>query len=215
MKLYHFPRAPHARKVNIFLLEKGIDMPKVEVNLVERENLQEAYLGRNSRGVVPLLELDDGTCIDESLAICRYFENIYPEPALFGTEPREKALIDSWERHMEFDGYLPGQDAFRNSTDRFANYAVAGVQQEIKAIPDLAERGKLRIDIFFERLDERLAEVPFIAGENFSMADITGVVAVDMARRSMKFLPEHLSHVQRWYKAMHSRESVSSTLIES
>ncbi|MDG2174554.1 MAG: glutathione S-transferase family protein [Gammaproteobacteria bacterium] len=215
MKLYHFPRAPHARKVNIFLQEKGIEVPRVEVNLVEGENLKEAYLARSNRGVVPLLELDDGTCIDESLAICRYFENLHPEPALFGTEPQEKALIDSWERHMEFDGYLPGQDAFRNSVERFANYAVAGVQQEIRAIPDLAQRGRVRIDIFFARLDERLAEVPFIAGEKFSMADITGLVSVDMAKRSKKFLPEHLVNAQRWYKAMCARESVISTYIES
>jgi glutathione S-transferase len=214
LKLYHFPRAPHARKVNIFLQEKGIEVSKIEINLAERENLQEDYLSKSSRGVVPLLELEDGTCIDESLAICRYFEHLHPEPVLFGTEPKEKALIDSWERHMEFDGYLPGQDAFRNSDERFANYAVAGVQQEIKAIPDLAERGRVRIELFFERLDERLSEVPFLAGEKFSMADITGVVAVDMARRSNKFLPEHLAHAQRWYKAMQSRESVSSTYIE-
>lgn len=213
MKLYYAPKAPHARKVLIFLSEKGIDIEKVEVNLIKKENLEQAFLGKNSRGVVPVLELDDGTCIDESLAICRYLENLYPEPVLFGSDPLEKAQIDSWDRHMEFDGYLPGQDAFRNSSERFANYAVAGVKEPLAAIPALAERGMRRIDIFFERLNKRLSEVPYVAGNSFSMADITGVVAVDMTRRVEKFLPDDFEHAQRWYKEMYDRDSVSSTYI--
>lgn len=213
MKLYYAPKAPHARKVLIFLAEKGIDIEKIEVNLIKKENLEQEFLGKNSRGVVPVLEMDDGTCIDESLAICRYLEHLYPEPVLFGTDPLEKAQIDSWDRHMEFDGYLPGQDAFRNSSERFANYAVAGVKEPIAAIPELAERGMQRIDIFFERLNKRLSEVPYVAGNSFSMADITGVVAVDMTRRVEKFLPDDFEHAQRWYKELYARESVSSTYI--
>ena len=213
MKIYYAPKAPHARKVLIFLAEKGIDIEKVEVNLIKKENLEQEFLGKNSRGVVPVLELNDGTCIDESLAICRYLENLYPEPALFGSDPLEKAQIDSWDRHMEFDGYLPGQDAFRNSSERFANYAVAGVKEPIAAIPALAERGMRRIDIFFERLNRRLSEVPYVAGNSFSMADITGVVAVDMTRRVEKFLPDDFEHAQRWYKEMYTRDSISSTYI--
>lgn len=213
MKLYYAPKAPHARKVLIFLAEKGIDIEKVEINLIKKENLEQEFLGKNSRGVVPVLELDDGTCIDESLAICRYLENMHPEPVLFGSDPLGKAQIDSWDRHMEFDGYLPGQDAFRNSSERFANYAVAGVKEPIAAIPELAERGLQRIDIFFERLNRRLSEVPYVAGNSFSMADITGVVAVDMTRRVEKFLPDDFEHAQRWYKAMYARDSVSSTYI--
>jgi len=213
VKLYYAPKAPHARKVLIFLAEKGIDIEKVEINLIKKENLEQEFLGKNSRGVVPVLELDDGTCIDESLAICRYLENMHPEPVLFGSDPLGKAQIDSWDRHMEFDGYLPGQDAFRNSSERFANYAVAGVKEPIAAIPELAERGLQRIDIFFERLNRRLSEVPYVAGNSFSMADITGVVAVDMTRRVEKFLPDDFEHAQRWYKAMYARDSVSSTYI--
>lgn len=213
MKLYYFPKAPHARKVLIFLVEKGLSLELIQVDLEKKENLKEAFLAKNSRGVVPVFELDDGTCIDESLAICRYLEALNPEPPLFGSTPLEKALVDSWDRHMEFDGYLPGQDAFRNSAERFANYAVAGVQEPVKAIPALAERGMQRIDIFFKRLDERLAEVPYVAGTQFSMADITGVVAVDMIKRVNKFLPESLEHAQRWYRAMYERESVSSTYV--
>lgn len=215
MKLFHFPRAPHARKVNIFVLEKGIDLPRVEVNLATRENLEPAFLAKTGRGVVPVLELDDGSCIDESLAICRYLENRFPEPCLFGRDAKEKAVIDSWERHMEFDGYQPGADAFRNSVDRFANYAVAGVTEEFKAIPELAERGRRRLDIFFRRLDARLADTEFVGGERFSMADITAVVAVDSAKRSQKFLPADCLHAQRWYEAMYGRDSVSSTHIDA
>jgi len=215
MKLFHFPRAPHARKVNIFMREKGIEIPLVEVNLVQKENLEQRFLSLNSRGVVPVLELDDGTCIDESLAICRYLESLYPDYPLFGADPQESAVIDSWERHMEFDGYLPGQDAFRNSAERFASYAVAGMTEKFKAIEELAERGKRRLDIFFRRLDHRLAETQFVGGERFSMADITGIVAVDFAKRSGKYLPEDMEHAQRWYKALYERQSIISTNFES
>jgi glutathione S-transferase len=214
LKLYHFPRAPHARKVNIFLHEKGIDIAREEVHLGTKENLQESFLKKNARGVLPVLELDNGFFLDESLAICRYLEALYPEPPLFGTVPVEKAVIDSWERHMEFDGYLPAQDAFRNSAERFANYAVAGMTEEFKAIPALAERGRRRLDIFFARLNQRLQESEYVGGDKFSMADITGVVTVDMAKRSGKILPDNLVHAQRWYKAMYERDSVSSTYIE-
>ena len=196
------------------MIEKGIEIPGIEVNLADKENLQESFLSKNSRGVLPLLELDNGIYLDESLAICRYLEALYPDPPLFGIDPLEKAVIDSWERHMEFDGYLPGQDAFRNSTERFANYAIAGLTQEIVAIPALAERGKQRLDIFFERLEQRLQESEYIGGDKFSMADITGVVVVDMAKRSKKFLPEEYRFAQNWYKAMYRRESVSSTNVE-
>ena len=214
MKLYHFPRAPHARKVNIFLHEKGLAIPRVEVDLGAKENLQESFLKKSSRGVLPVLELDNGLFLDESLAICRYLETLYPERPLFGKTPVEKAIIDSWERHMELDGYLAGQDAFRNTAERFANYAVAGVAEEFKAIPALAERGLRRLDIFFSRLNQRLEESEYVAGDSFSMADITGVVAVDMATRSQKTLPGNLVSAKRWYNAMYERDSVSSTYIE-
>ena len=214
MKLFHFPKAPNARKVNIFLLEKGIDIPHEEVDLPGKENLGPDYLARNPRGLVPLLELDDGSYIDESLAICRYLESLYPVPPLFGTDARDRALIDCWERRMEFDGYLAGVEAFRNSAERFANYAVAGVTEEFKAIPELAERGRRRLDIFFGRLDNRLAESEFIAGDAFSMADITGVVTVDMAKRSGKELSDVHVNARRWYEAMYDRESISSTYLD-
>jgi len=149
MELYHFPRAPHARKVNIFILEKGIDIPRVEVNLAEKENLQPDFLGKTGRGVVPVLELNDGTFLDESLAICRYLENLYPEPCLFGRTPREKALIDSWERHMEFDGYQPGADAFRNSVKRFANYAIARDDGRVQGHPGARGTGQAASGHFF------------------------------------------------------------------
>ncbi len=215
MKLYHFPRAPHARKVNIFLAEKGVVIPRIEINLAKKENLEPEYLVRNSRGLVPLLEMDDGTCIDESLAICRYIETLFPAPALFGTSPREKALIDSWERRMEFDGYLPGMDAFRNTAKHFANYAIPGIREEFVAIPELVERGRRRLDIFFRLLDARLGESEYVGGGQFSMADITAVVAVDSAGRSQKFLPRELKNAHRWYTAMYERESVSSTYIKT
>ena len=115
---------------------------------------------------------------------------------------------------MEFDGYLPGVEAYRNSAERFANYAVAGVGEGLPAIPELAARGRRRLDIFFDRLENRLAESAFVAGDSFTMADITGVVAVDMAKRSNKELSEGHVHARRWYQSMYARESIASTYLD-
>lgn len=214
MKLYTFPRAPHCRKVDIFLLEKGLDIERVTVNLAEKENLQDEFLAVNNRGVVPVLVLDDGRAIDESLAICRYLEALHPQPALFGATPEDIGLVASWERHMEFDGYQPAQEAFRNTHPPLADRAIPGFSQGFPAIQALVERSKKRFGVFLDRLEQRLAESPYVGGERFSMADITGVVAIDTAKRShMAIPPDHL-HTLLWYEAMYSRPSISSTYIE-
>ena len=214
MKLYTFPRAPHCRKVDIFLLEKGVDLERVSVNLADKANLRDDFRAVNPRRVVPALLLDDGNVMDESLAICRYFEALHPEPCLFGTTPEEIGLIASWERHMEFDGYQPAQEAFRNSFPPMAERAIPGFATGFPAIPALAERSKKRFGIFLERLEERLAESPYVGGEDFSIADITGVLAIDTASRTRMSVPEGHIHTLRWYETLYSRPSISSTYIE-
>ena len=214
MKLYTFARAPHCRKVDIVLLEKGVDLERVSVNLADKENLRADFRAVNPRGVVPVLVLDDGRVMDESLAICRYLEALHPEPCLFGTTAEEIGLIASWERHMEFDGYQPAQEAFRNSWPAMAERAIPGFAEGFRAIPELAQRSKKRFGIFLARLEERLADSPFVGGERFSIADITGVLAIDTAKRTRMGIPEGNAHTLRWYEAMYSRPSISSTYIE-
>ena len=214
MKLYTFPRAPHCRKVDIFLLEKGQDISRVPVSLARKEHLQNDFLAINQRAVLPTLLLDDGRVMDESLAICRYLEALFPEPCLFGKEPEDIGLIASWERHMELDGYQPAQEAFRNTHPAMADRAIPGFEEGFPAIPALAERARKRFGIFLVRLEQQLANNTFVAGNAFSIADITGVLAIDTAKRTQMEIPPDHANTQRWYEALYSRPSISSTYIE-
>ena len=119
MKLYDCQMAPNPRRVRVFLAEKGVDIPKTEVSIIDGENLKPEYLAVNPRGLLPTLELDDGSRIDETIAICRYIEETQPEPNLMGRDALEKAQVESWQRHMEFDGLNPTGEMFRNSFDPF------------------------------------------------------------------------------------------------
>lgn len=210
MKLYDMQMAPNPRRVRIFLAEKQIDIPKIEINIIEGENLKEDFLKINPRGLVPTLELDDGTIIDESVAICRYFEEIHPEPNLMGTDPVSKATIESWQRHMEFDGVLAVGEAMRNTFPPFASRAVAGLVEEFKAIPELAERGQRRISLFLRNLDDRLKDNEYIAGDSFSIADITGFCAVDFANSRDIGIPDEYKNLHRWYVDFSSRPSAAA-----
>ena len=213
MQLYHLPMAPHPRKVNIFIAEKGIALDKIEVDFSSQQNLQDPFLNTiNERGVVPVLVLDDGTRLDESLAICRYLECLYPEPSLFGADPLSIGLIAMWERRMEFDGFLAAMEAFRNTSPRFVQRGVPGTPVKFEQIPALAARGRRRLGIFFQRLEQRLQQVPYVAGQAFSMADITGVVAVDFAKRAEQEIPESCPKVLAWYQKLYERESVANSL---
>ncbi len=209
MKLYDCKMAPNPRRVRIFLAEKGIDLPKVEVNLMEGENLKPEFLKVNPRGLVPVLELDDGRRIDETVAICRYFEETHPEPPLMGIDPVDKAIVESWQRHMEFDGLLAVAEAFRNSFPAFSNRGLPGTVG-VPAIPQLAERGKASLGRFYERLEERLGECEFVAGPRFTIADITALCVVDFARLIKMPIPEGNKNSQRWYQAVSSRPSASA-----
>ena len=213
MKLYEFPRAPHCRKVNILLAEKDIDIERITVSIPDKHNLEPKFLSKNPRGLLPVLELENGVFLDESLAICRFLERKFPQPELFGISDEEKTEIDCWERHMEFDGYLPATDVFRNTAVQFSNRAVAGLPEGYRAIAELAERGERRVTLFFERLEERLSGRDYIACGRFSMADITGVIAVDQAKRSGLSIPDNCHQIQRWYESQYTRNSVSSTQV--
>ena len=207
MKLYDMTQAPNPRRVRIFLAEKGINIDKVEIDIPSGANRLADYLKINPRGVVPTLLLDDGSIIDESIAICRYFEMLNPEPNLMGRGAKEMATIESWQRHIEFDGMFQIASIFRNSAPNFANRAHPGSAPDLPQIPELAERGRALLPGFFEMLESRFASSEFVAGERYTVADISALVTVDFARWVKVRVPEHHTHTRRWYEVVSARPS--------
>ena len=209
MKLYDCQMAPNPRRVRVFLAEKGVDIPKTEVGIIEGENLKPEYLAVNPRGLLPTLELDDGNRIDETIAICRYIEETQPEPNLMGRDALEKAQIESWQRHMEFDGLNPTGEMFRNSFDPFKNRGLPGLEN-VQAIPELAARGKAGVERFYERLEQRLSQSTYIAGERYTIADITALCVVDFASFAKMGIPEANTNTKRWHTDVSSRPSAKA-----
>ena len=209
MKLYDCQMAPNPRRVRVFLAEKGVDIPKTEVSIIEGENLKPEYLAVNPRGLLPTLELDDGNRIDETIAICRYIEETHPEPNLMGQDALEKAQIESWQRHMEFDGLNPTGEMFRNSFDPFKNRGLPGLEN-VQAIPELAARGKAGVERFYERLEQRLSQSTYIAGERYTIADITALCVVDFASFAKMGIPEANTSTRRWHADVSARPSAKA-----
>lgn len=210
MKLYSMKAAPNPRRVRMFLAEKNIDVPTVEIDIRARENLNPAYLAINPRGVVPALLLDDGTVIDESVAICRYFEELQPEPNLMGRDAKEKAVIESWQRHMEFDGLFSVALVFRNAVPHFKDRAHPGVIGQVAQLPELAERGRTMTAHFLDTLERQLATNAYIAGDRFTIADITAFCALDMAKWVKLFPTDSHPHIQRWHDKIAARPSTQA-----
>lgn len=206
MKLYDMHVAPSPRRVRIFLAEKGIEVPRVEIDINAGENLKAEFLAVNPRGVLPTLQLEDGTVIDESVAICRYFEELRPDPPLMGRSALEKAMTECWTRRIEFDAGQPVIDAFRNRYPPFAERAVPG-RTGIKAIPELVERGKARLAEFYPAIDRRLAASEYVAGAGFSIADITLLCILEFARAVKLPSPDGLEHLARWHGQVSARPS--------
>ncbi len=209
MKLYDCQMAPNPRRVRVFLAEKGVDILKTEVSIIEGENLKPEYLAVNPRGLLPTLELDDGNRIDETIAICRYIEETHPEPNLMGQDALEKAQIESWQRHMEFDGLNPTGEMFRNSFDPFKNRGLPGLEN-VQAIPELAARGKAGVERFYERLEQRLSQSTYIAGERYTIADITALCVVDFASFAKMGIPEANTNTKRWHADVSARPSAKA-----
>jgi len=193
--------------VRIFLREKGIEVPTIEVDLRSGEQLGEAFRQVNPEGTVPVLELDDGTRISEALAICVYLEEAYPQPPLFGRDARERALAVMWNGKVEQQGLMAIAELFRNRSKAFQNRALPG-PHKFEQIPQLAERGRLRTELFFDRLNAHLADREYLIGEPFTIADITALVTVDFAASSKIFIEEKQQHLRRWYDKVASRPAV-------
>jgi glutathione S-transferase len=209
MKLYDYAAAPSPRRVRIFLAEKGIAVPTVQVDLRTGEQFSPAFRAVNPDCTVPVLELDDGTRITDAIAICRYFEELQPEPRLMGASPREKAIVEMYQRQMERDGFYAVMEAFRNTTPAFKTRAIPGAD-DYGQIPELAERGRTRVARFLARLDARLAQSPFVAGDAFTIADITAFLSVEFAKWVKIAVPETCAALKRWHEAVGQRPSAKA-----
>lgn len=211
MKLYDCAVAPNPRRARMFIAEKGLDIPKVEIDILGGENLGEKFLAVNPRGLLPVLELDDGTRFDETMAICHYLEELYPEPPLLGTTPAERAQIECMQRKMEFDGMIATSEVFRNqaSNDKFCYRSLPGVG-DLPAIEGLIHRGTRTLERFFYWLEKYLDGNHFIMGDRFTMVDITAVCAVDFAKWVDINIPRENTNSLRWYEEVSARPSAKA-----
>ncbi len=206
--LYDCSTAPSPRRARILLAEKEVSHETVQVDLRNGEQLSEAYRRINPLCTVPAIRTESGLVLTDNAAITAYLEARYPEPALLGITPEEKAEIASWNWRIEFEGLMAIAEALRNSTPAMAKRALPGPVDYLQ-IPELAQRGLARLQQFFITLNDRLAGRDFVATERFSIADITAVVAVDFARVVKVKPDERHPHLQRWRAGMAKRVSMS------
>lgn len=210
MKLYDFNLAPNPRRVRMFLAEKGVDIPLIEVNTREFAQFDDEYQAKCPQSVVPMLELDDGTCITESVAICRYIEETNPEPPLMGRDTKDRAIVEMWNRRAELEGYQAAGEAVRNGAPMFKDRGIAGQRSGVPQIPALVVRGKQSMARFFNVLDAQLAGNAFVAGAHFTIADITAFVTIEFAKRAEIEIPASCANVRRWHADVAARPSADA-----
>ena len=202
MILYDSSFAPNPRRVRIFLAEKNVEVPIQQIDIGKAENRESPYIDKNPLAGLPMLELDDGTCIAESVAICRYFEEKQPEPPLMGTDAKDRAVVEMWLRRVEFEVTFPVFMTFRNTHDFFKG--------RIPQVPEWGAVCKKRAIQQLAWLDGEMADRPFIAGDRYTIADIALLVGVDFGRVSdIRIDPEH-KNLTRWYGEVSSRPSAKA-----
>jgi glutathione S-transferase len=203
MQLYEDQRAPNPRRVRIFLAEKGIEIERRQLDIMSGEHKSPEMLALNPSARVPFLVLDEGTVIAETMAICRYVDALHPEPALFGKGAREIGLVEMWQRQIENDLLVPVMQAFRHTHPKMAAL-------ESPQVPAWGEANRPRVEAMLDRLDRRLADVPFVAGERFSIADITALCTVDFMRVARFAVGPDRAAVARWHAAVSARPSAAA-----
>lgn len=207
MKLYDFPLAANAQRVHVFLAEKGLVLDREEVNIRQGEQFNAPFSTMNPFHCVPVLELDNGTIIAESLSICRYLEELHPTPSLFGRTPEERAVIEMWGRRMELDAFIPLLHALRNQAPMFAGRVIPGTRSDLPQAPEIVARGIEMMEVFLSRLDPHLEKNAFLAGSQFSVADITGFFTMRLAGAvGMKFEVK-FPNTSRWFADISARPS--------
>lgn len=203
MKLYDSKGAPNPRRTRIFLAEKGIEVPTEQVDMMALQHKTPEYTAINPLQRMPALVLDDGTVICESLAICRYFETLEPQPPLFGQGAKDIGLVEMWSRRVENNLFAPIAAVFRH-----LHPAMKAL--EVPQVPAWAEANKPRVAEFLTLLDRELAGREFIAGARFSIADITALVAVDFMKLARLAVPDEMTNLKRWHAGVAARPSAKA-----
>jgi glutathione S-transferase len=203
LKLYNHSQAPNPRRVRIFAAEKGIELALEEVDILGGQSRTPEFLSKNSSGAVPVLELDDGSHLSESVAICRYLEGLQPEPNLLGRDMREQAEIERWNRRMEIELFNPIARTVQNTNPLF--------QGRFKQFPEYGETQRAVVYQRLERMDRELNGHEFVAGDRFTIADITALVAIDTGRRlaDIQIAPS-LANLTRWHETVSNRASAKA-----
>jgi len=209
MRLYDYGSAPSPRRVRIFAAEKEIELERVPVDLATGEQMSDSFRQLNPECTVPVLELDDGTCISEVLAICDYLEQIRAKPALMGSDAKSRAEVLMWNARIEQNLLTATMDLFRNSTKGLESRALTG-PVDFDQIPELVERSRARATLFSQRLDLHMDGRQFILGRKLSLVDITALVAVDFARWAKLDLLENAPNLKRWHNQMSARASAQA-----
>ncbi len=202
MKLYDSKMAPNPRRVRIFLAEKGIDVPTEQVDIGKSANREPDFLALNPLGLVPVLVLDDGTPISESVAICRYFEEIHPDPPLLGTDAKDRAVVEMWQRRMEFEVALPIMRTFQNTHDYFKG--------RMEQVAEYGEVCRRQAEARLAWLDGVLAEREFVAGDRYTIADITALVGIDFGRVVKIGIADDQKHLAAWHERVSGRPSAKA-----
>lgn len=203
MKLYDYPAGPNPRRVRIFLAEKSIEVPLEHVDIVKREQKTPDFLAKNPIGSIPVLELDDGTCIAESVAICRYFEELHPNPPLFGRTPVEKAMIEMWLRRVELNFMVPVGMVWIHGHPLTARL--------VKQIPEAAEQNRKRVHMGYQLLNDQLSDHEFVAGADYSVVDAILLASLDFAN-GLVGVPydQDLTNLRRWHDTVSARPSAAA-----
>ena len=200
MKLYDGARTPNPRRVRIFLAEKGISIPSVQIDLARLEQRHPEFASKNPMQAIPVLELDDGTLISESVAICRYFEEIQPDPPMFGIGAMGRAVVEMWNRRLELGLFASVSHVFRHAHPFMA-------EMEKPQVPAWAEANKQKVTDTLFVLNQQLARHTFVTGETYTVADITAQVAIDFMKVPKLVVPEDCAHVRRWHALVSARAS--------
>jgi glutathione S-transferase len=209
MLFYDCSTAPNPRRARMFIVEKGLEIETRDISIAKGEQLSDAFRAINPRATVPVLITDEGTALTENLGIAAYLEARYPEPPLMGRTAEEKGLVMMWNAIAEYQGGLPIGEALRNGNPHMKGRAVTGVVN-YEQIPELAERGMARARDFFDLVESRLQESPYMATDHLTLADITTFVFIDFARVIKLRIPESHVALQTWYDKIKARPSAQA-----
>lgn len=197
MKLYDLPAGMNPRRVRIFLAEKGVELPMVAVDMMKGENQTPEFLAMNPLGTMPVLALDDGSILSESIAICRYFEERHPEPNLFGADTEERATIEMWNRRVELELLKPLSDQFRHLSPFW--------EGRLTQIPEYGEQARAKTFETMAWFDRELADRDYLAGDRYTVADISAQCALLLGKNTGARIPENLANLNRWWDSVSSR----------